>query len=158
MVGEIPPRPFPSPCPRRAGRLRRAALVAALILACGIQTAGAGSGYWIITGYVLGPASALDQAAAEAYKGKRVLLDDESIQFDSKTCAITPSLAEHEATSYFGDNFRIDPRLLGHGGDKVFVIETGCDIPGLSSLVLLDDGRMCFFLDGVFFFLNEELE
>lgn len=148
----------PSCFPRGVSRFRRTVLLAAVVFCCGVGTAGAGPGYWRITGHVLGPASAMDQALAETYTGKRVFLDDATIQFDSRTCPIAPRLVEHDAATFFDAAFRVPPRVVGHEGDKVFVIETGCDIPGLSSLLLLDDGRMCFYLNGVFFFLSEELE
>jgi len=148
-------RAFRSGCP---GPSRCLAAALALLWLAAAQPAWAASGYWIITGHQSGPVAAMDAAQAEAFTGKRLFLDNETIAFESASCAIVPTLADHDAATYFADTFRITPQSLGHKAPKVFVIETGCDIPGLSSLILLDDGRMCFSLDGVFFFLSEELE
>ncbi|NMC50784.1 MAG: hypothetical protein GYA47_15375 [Desulfovibrio sp.] len=157
MVDDVAARSFSLATPRRFGRLRRAAVLAALVWLLGASGADAGIGSWTITGYVFGPVSAMDKATADSYKGRRVVMDEGSIRFGDETCATSPGLVVHDAATYFGD-FRIDPHKLGHAGEKVYVIETGCALPGLSSLLLLDDGRMCFFLDGVFFFLTEDSE
>jgi hypothetical protein len=134
------------------------AAVVALVLVCGAPPAVAATGYWTITGFLVGPASVMDSVAAGSFIGKRMFIDSVTIEFDAATCAIAPTLVDHDSIAYFRDMFRIDPPSLGHKAPKVFVIETGCDIPGLSTLILLDDGRMCFSRDGVFFFLSEELE
>ena len=147
-----------TPRPGRAGRLGRMAAVVALVLACSVTPALAATGYWTITGFLVGPVSAMDAVAAGSFIGKRMFIDSGTMEFDAATCAITPTLVDHDSIAYFRDMFRVDPPALGHKGPKVFVIETGCDIPGLSTLILLDDGRMCFSRDGVFFFLSEELE
>lgn len=160
MSRENAPR-FPGAVsPRRPDRrrLRRAAAVLALCVLCGAIPGIAATGYWTITAYLPGPVSAMETAKAESYKGKRMFIDTGTIEFDDVTCAITPTLADHDSTAYFTETYRIDPAILGHKAPKVFVVETGCDIPGLGALILLDDGRMCFSLDGVFFFLSEELE
>ncbi|MEF3698264.1 hypothetical protein [Desulfolutivibrio sp.] len=136
----------------------RVVAVLALLWMANAQSSLAASGYWTITGYQFGPVAALDTAQAEALTGKRLFIDTETIEFDDASCAIVPTLTDHDAAAYFGDNFRVAPQALGHMAPKVFVIETGCTLPGLSSLILLDDGRMCFSRDGVFFFLGEELE
>ncbi|NDY57688.1 hypothetical protein G3N56_13205 [Desulfovibrio sulfodismutans] len=136
----------------------RVVAVLALLWMVHAQPVWAASGYWTITGHQFGPVAAMDTAQAEALTGKRLFIDTETIEFDDVSCAIVPTLTDHDAAAYFGDNYRVTPQALGHMAPKVFVIETGCSIPGLSSLILLDDGRMCFSRDGVFFFLGEELE
>jgi hypothetical protein len=161
MAGDISFRPHVfsrTQHPGRAVRLRRFAAVLALLWVFQTQAAPAATGYWTITGFLAGPVSAMDTAQAESFKGKRMFIDSATIEFDDAACAIVPTLTDHDAAAYFADGFRIAPQTLGHKAPKVFVIETGCDIPGLSSLILLDDGRMCFSRDGVFFFLSEELE
>ncbi len=157
MIDDVAARFFLRAFSHRLSRLRRATVLTALVWLLGASGADAGIGSWTITGYVFGPVSAMDKAAADSYKGRRVIMDEGSIRFGDETCAISPGLVVHDAATYFG-GYRIDPQRLGHAGEKVYVIETGCALPGLSSLLLLDDGRMCFSLDGVFFFLTEDSE
>ncbi len=164
MAGDTLLRPHVSPRtppPGRADRISRLGRLAAafvLFWMAAAQPAVAAPGYWTIIGHQFGPVAAMDAAQADAFTGKHLFLDNETMEFDAASCAIVPTLTDHDAAIYFAENFRVTPQFLGHKAPKVFVIETGCDIPGLSSLLLLDDGRMCFSRDGVFFFLSEELE
>jgi len=161
MAGDTLTRPHVSPRTLPVGHVGRVGCVAAVLALLWMvhaQPCLAASGYWIITGYQPGPVAAMDTAQAEALTGKRLFIDSETIEFDGASCSIVPTLTDHDAAAYFGDTFRVTPQSLRHMAPKVFVIETGCTIPGLSSLILLDDGRMCFSRDGVFFFLAEELE
>lgn len=113
---------------------------------------------WQVASYVLGDKPAMSKAAAEAWLGKVVEIQETSLTFDDKTCQIRPSPQEVDAADYFATQFHAQSEKLGLRDRKAVVLYTECELPGFDMLFPLADGRLMFHRDGVFFYLLQQTD
>lgn len=114
-------------------------------------------GRWRVVGHLSPGVSALSDAEVEMWKGSVLILQPDSIQFRSSSCA-TPSFRTRElGADEFAESYRASASSLGMTAAEVCVTEVTCNgvwnEPG-SLLVHGRGGKLFLFWDGVFFELR----
>ena len=109
---------------------------------------------WRITGFTLSPQAGMDKDEAKTWVGKTIRISQTSLDFEGKSCRITPEIKQIE-TGVFLAGMDTTPNEMGITAEHLDLVKTGCDIPELETLLALPNGRFVLLNDGVFFFMEK---
>lgn len=79
----------------------------------------------------------------------------DSISLGSKSCeGVSFEASVVDANSYLAARYGVDAAFLDVTDEKLTVVSTSCDLPGMREFVRLNDRRLIVLVDDVFFFLE----
>lgn len=125
-----------------------------LFFAMHLCAAEAQGNVWRVQEVFLGPEAEMTQQQASDWLDKRVRITQTAISFEGSTCRVTPEITRVQAGIFLAAQ-QITPQELGIEDGLVELVETGCDIPGLRTLLALADGRFVSFYKGAYIFLQK---
>jgi hypothetical protein len=114
---------------------------------------------WTVSGYKRTDGATWSENEAKGMLFKPLDIDSTSITFDGKKCKnISFERKEVQAAEYLERTYHVTPQWLGIPGEVIKVVLTNCNIPGFAEYMHLKDRRLVIFLNGIFFFLEPNVD
>lgn len=115
-------------------------------------------GNWQIYSYAFGDSA--NEAEANAQIGKIITFGDGAIQFGEQNCPNPNYQSRYiDPAIYLEQAYKISPEILYISNENIDVINTGCDVAGLSEIMRLStvhSETLVINRDGIFYFLYEQ--
>ncbi len=99
----------------------------------------------------------MDEDEARSWLGKTMRITQSGMTFEGRGCRVTPEIEKVE-TGVFLASMLTSPADVGIEAESMDLVRTGCDIPGLETLLALPDGRFVLLHQGVFMFMRKARE
>ncbi len=94
----------------------------------------------------------MDETEAGSWLGKTIRITQNGMTFEGRSCRVTPEIEKVETGVYLA-SMQTSPGEVGIEAESMDLVRTGCDIPGLQTLLALPDGRFVLLHKGVFLFM-----
>lgn len=109
---------------------------------------------WRIERLAFSPAAAMGEDEGRSWLGKTLRITQTNMTFEGRSCRVAPEIEKVE-TGVFLASMLTSPADVGIEAVSMDLVRTGCDIPGLETLLGLPDGRFVLLHQGVFMFMRK---